>query len=49
LDSLILFGWLSDHIGRKKIILISKVAIAAGGILILAIIIGAVGFGPQRA
>jgi hypothetical protein len=30
----------------RKIILISKVAIAAGGILILAIIIGAVGFDP---
>src|SRR5215469_13973725 len=30
----------------RKIILISKVAIAAGAILILAIIIGAVGFDP---
>jgi hypothetical protein len=38
---------LTDIIERcRKIILISKVAIAAGGILILAIIIGAVGFDP---
>src|SRR5262245_63442825 len=38
---------LTDIIERcQKIILISKVAIAAGGILILAIIIGAVGFDP---
>jgi len=38
---------LADIIERcRKIILISKVAIAAGGILILAIIIGAVGFDP---
>ena len=38
---------LTDSIERcQKIILISKVAIAAGGILILAIIIGAVGFDP---
>jgi len=38
---------LTDTIERyRKIILISKVAIAAGGILILAIIIGAVGFDP---
>ena len=38
---------LADIIERcRKIILISKVAIGAGGILILAIIIGAVGFDP---
>src|SRR5262245_18195852 len=38
---------LTDIIERcRKIILISKVAIAAGAILILAIIIGAVGFDP---
>ena len=38
---------LTDIIERcRKIILISKVAIAAGGILILANIIGAVGFDP---
>jgi UPF0716 family protein affecting phage T7 exclusion len=38
---------LTDIIERcRKIILISKVAIAAGGILILATIIGAVGFDP---
>src|SRR5262245_30911344 len=38
---------LTDIIERcRKIILISKAAIAAGGILILAIIIGAVGFDP---
>ena len=38
---------LTDIIERcRKIILISKVAIGAGGILILAIIIGAVGFDP---
>jgi UPF0716 family protein affecting phage T7 exclusion len=30
----------------RKIILISKVAIAAGGILILAIVVGALGFDP---
>ena len=36
---------LTDIIERcRKIILISKVAIAAGGILILATVIGAVGF-----
>jgi hypothetical protein len=39
---------LTDIIERcRKIILISKVAIAAGAILILAIIIGAVGFDPK--
>ena len=38
---------LTDIVERcRKIILISKVAIAAGGILILATIIGAVGFDP---
>jgi hypothetical protein len=38
---------LTDIIERcRKIILVSKVAIAAGGILILAILIGAVGFDP---
>ena len=38
---------LTDIIERcRKIILISKVAIAAGGTLILALIIGAVGFDP---
>jgi hypothetical protein len=38
---------LTDIIERcRKVILISKVAIAAGGILILATIIGAVGFDP---
>jgi len=38
---------LADLIERcRKIILISKVAIAAGGTLILAMIIGAVRFGP---
>jgi hypothetical protein len=38
---------LTDIIERcRKIILISKVVIAAGGILILATIIGAVGFDP---
>src|SRR5437764_11214747 len=38
---------LTDIIERcRKIILISKAAIAAGGTLILAIIIGAVGFDP---
>jgi hypothetical protein len=38
---------LTDIIERcRKITLISKVVIAAGGILILAIIIGAVGFNP---
>jgi hypothetical protein len=38
---------LTDIIERcRKIILISKVAIAAGGILILATVIGAVGFDP---
>jgi hypothetical protein len=38
---------LTDIIDRcRKIILISKVAIAAGGILILAIVVGALGFDP---
>ena len=38
---------LTDIIERcRKIILISKVAIAVGGILILATVIGAVGFDP---
>ena len=38
---------LTDIIERcRKIILISKAAIAAGGILILAIIVGALGFDP---
>jgi len=38
---------LTDIMERcRKIVLISKVAIAAGGILILATIIGAVGFDP---
>ena len=38
---------LTDVIERsRKIILIAKAAIAAGGTLILAIIIGAVGFDP---
>jgi len=38
---------LTDIIERcRKIILFSKVAVAAGGILILATIIGAVGFDP---
>jgi hypothetical protein len=38
---------LTDIIERcQKIILISKVAIAAGGILILAIVVGALGFDP---
>ena len=38
---------LTDVIERcHKIILISKVTVAAGGILILAIVIGAVGFDP---
>ena len=38
---------LTDIIERcRKIILISKVAIAAGGILILAIVVGALGFDP---
>src|SRR5262249_53839799 len=38
---------LTDIIERcRKIVLISKVAIAAGGILILAIVVGALGFDP---
>ena len=38
---------LTDIIERcRKIILISKAAIAAGGILILAIVVGALGFDP---
>ena len=38
---------LTDIVERcRKIILISKVAIAAGGILILAIVVGALGFDP---